>query len=125
MPGAFSAAGEHTRSMKVVFVLLFSAALMIPNAWAASKPPLTNEEMVAAYDQSVSYISARLKAPSTAQFCSLEQARFGRGRNWPSKAPAIIVKLTVDAQNSYGAMLRSNFTCKVSPDPRFPVFCFE
>jgi hypothetical protein len=52
-------------------------------------------------------ISARLKAPSTAEW-SFKEA--GRWRNHPGY---FLVRYSVDAQNSFGAKLRSNFECEV------------
>lgn len=50
-----------------------------------------------------SLIKNTLKSPSSAEFSDMEYAKNSVG--------AIIVKWNVDSQNSYGAMLRSNFVC--------------
>lgn len=48
-------------------------------------------------------VKEKLKAPSTAQFCTTTEATIGRnGNTWT-------VKGWVDAQNGYGAMVRANF----------------
>lgn len=51
------------------------------------------------------FVSARLKAPSTASFSSPSTAGSGEG--------PYTVHGVVDSQNSFGAMLRSSYTCTV------------
>jgi hypothetical protein len=64
-----------------------------------------------------------LKAPSTASYAPIDQARFS-----PAKKDSIDVTVFVDAQNSYGAMLRENNSCRVwpqRPDGLYNVFCYS
>lgn len=51
------------------------------------------------------YVEDRLRAPSTAEFSGLEATAGDRGR-WT-------VTGSVDAQNGFGAQVRSDFTCVV------------
>jgi hypothetical protein len=51
-------------------------------------------------------VEARLKSPASAQYSSLTVTRNANG--W-------IVTGAVDSQNSFGAMLRSTFTCYANP----------
>lgn len=53
------------------------------------------------------FVKDRLKAPSTAKFSNVQHT--GGGGRWT-------VTGAVDAQNSFGAMIRSNFTCSVRLD---------
>jgi hypothetical protein len=50
------------------------------------------------------YVAAQLKAPSTAEFTDTEATGIGAQRT---------VSGSVDAQNGFGAMIRSSFTCDV------------
>lgn len=53
------------------------------------------------------YISSRLKAPSTADWSDAVTAR------WRDHPGYFLVTHTVDAQNSFGAKLRTNYQCEV------------
>ena len=89
------------------------------------KPPrqLTDEEKQSAYIAATNRIYLMLKAPSTAHVSPLEEAAFSTGiKN------SIDVRVLVDAQNSYGAMLRNRWRCRVwpkRPDGLYPVTCVE
>jgi hypothetical protein len=58
-----------------------------------------------------SFVEKRLKAPSTADFESYSQELVSEGG-----AGSFEVHGTVDAQNSFGAKLRSNFRCSLHSD---------
>jgi hypothetical protein len=75
-----------------------------------AKRELTQEERQTAYNVSVNRLNAMLKAPLTAQYAPIEEARFSTGT-----LNSIDVRLYVDAQNSFGAMLRQKFRCRVWP----------
>jgi hypothetical protein len=65
-------------------------------------------------------VKAILKAPSTATFPSILEWRFGKDKE------RIIVQSYVDAQNSFGAKLRSQFQFIFSPDgSRVKSFIFD
>jgi hypothetical protein len=53
------------------------------------------------------YVRDRLKAPATADFPFLDR------KTWKFDDDVYVVKSYVDAQNSFGAMLRTNWHCKV------------
>lgn len=96
------------------------------SSWCAEKraaSSLTVQERQTAYSVAVSRISVLLKAPSTAHFAPIEEAVFSIGKS------TIDVRLNVDAQNSYGAMLRNAWWCKVHPQQRpdglYRVSCLE
>ncbi len=114
---------------------LMILTLLACSAVAADKKPervLTDEEKQTAYNVAVNWISARLKAPSTAHFAPISEAVFSDGsthvirpKDW---AGAVSVRLYVDAQNSYGAMLRGVWNCRVGrerPDGLHLVACME
>jgi len=64
--------------------------------------------------QAMDYVRAVLKAPSTAVFpdgmFDGDQWRYGKHGN------VVTVQSYVDAQNSFGAMLRNNFTVQMTYD---------
>ena len=93
---------------------------------ADKKPPrqITPEEARAAYNVSVNQITRMLKAPATARFAPFEDTQITPGGALNRKD--IVVRLYVDAQNSYGALLRGWWKCWVGPqrpDGLYKVFC--
>jgi hypothetical protein len=68
-------------------------------------------EKIEAWVTCKSFVEKRLKAPSTADFESYSQELVAE-----SEYGSFEVHGTVDAQNSYGAKLRSNFRCKLHSD---------
>ncbi len=93
--------------------ILLVAVFCLPLATAGDNHPaktLTADERQAAYNVSVQRISGFLKAPATAQFTPVQEAVFSTG-----KGDTIDVRLNVDAQNSFGAMLRKGWYCRVGP----------
>lgn len=71
-----------------------------------AKPDRADE--VAAWAMSREFVKDRLKAPSVAQFASYTQSSVSE---YPTGN--FTVKSYVDSQNSFGAMLRSDYTCKL------------
>jgi hypothetical protein len=59
-----------------------------------------------AFIQCQAFVKNTLKAPATAQFPSKPQSAIDAGNN------TFVVIATVDAQNSFGALLRNDWTCK-------------
>jgi hypothetical protein len=53
------------------------------------------------------FVKNRLKAPSTADFPFLDRTVIPEGAN------TYIVRSYVDAQNGFGAMIRSDFRCEI------------
>ena len=99
--------------MKVIGAILAVAAFV----WII-KPRPTDDAADAAHELTLGawtacqqFVEARLKAPATAQFPTVDQAAvhsFGSGRYG--------VESYVDAQNSFGAMLRSRYACALKYD---------
>lgn len=54
------------------------------------------------------FVEARLKSPKTADFPFLDRPSVARDGS------SFVVRSYVDAQNAFGATLRSNFVCKVT-----------
>ncbi len=63
------------------------------------------DDSIAAYNACKGYVKAHLKAPSTAKFSNPDF--YGSGTRW-------IVKGDVDAQNSFGAMIRNQYRCEIT-----------
>jgi hypothetical protein len=79
---------------------------------------LTREQ---AYNVAVNCISSRLKAPSTARFSPMNEATYAVERprgifGTKGKEEFINVRLLVDAQNGFGAMLRERWLTQISMD---------
>lgn len=60
-----------------------------------------------AFIQCQDFVKERLRAPATADFPSLDRT------SWDMSDNTWVVKSYVDSQNGFGAMLRSNWHCKV------------
>ena len=86
----------------VAFVLLFAGCVAV----ASSDPePYDGNNEYQAIAQCEPRIEEMLKAPATAEFDS--NASLGGSRIW-------IVTGTVDAENSFGALVRSRYGCTVT-----------
>jgi hypothetical protein len=84
-------------------ISIVSGLTMAPSSGvpAAPKPPTAYEKELSAEVYAETYIERLLKAPSTADFCSMNTTDLGDNR-WR-------ITSCVDSQNSYGAMIRSNW----------------
>lgn len=71
---------------------------------------VSNEEATTLQIKSQEVIKSILKAPSTAKFPNIFEWRFAK------QDGVIIVQSYVDAQNEFGAMLRSEFQIKFKDD---------
>jgi len=75
---------------------------------ADKKPPTAEEKE--AYRLTKSWITQTLKAPATARFQPIEEVEFS-----PHENGIMNVRIYVDAQNTYAAMIRTRFICEVGP----------
>lgn len=91
-------------SIPVVFGVVIGVFALLPDPGASSDPPDEQDAYVACKD----FVSGRLKAPSTAEF--------GDEFRFKGESPRWTVYGTVDAENSFGATLRMNWTCVVRLD---------
>ena len=91
-------------------ILLVASLLALSPGGAKDKRQLSDEEIQTAYNVAVNKISTLLKAPATAVYAPIKEARFK-----PLRGNQIAVDLYVDAQNSFGAMVRESWGCSVSP----------
>lgn len=91
-------------SIPVVFSAVLLAFALLPSPGVSTDPPDEQDAYVACKD----FVAGRLKAPATAEFG--DQFRF------KGESPRWTVYGTVDAENSFGARLRLNWTCVVKLD---------
>lgn len=94
----------------IVFGLLMSGDDEGPSA--APRPPDPEERRLAAFDVCKKFVSHQLKSPSTAKYRNYFEDD-GEVIVSGSGAGPYIVRSTVDSQNSFGALIRSSFTCTV------------
>ena len=95
----------HLSSTIAIFAFLF---LAFGSSSDSSSDTETNKML--AYNYAENFVKQRLKSPSTAEFPRLFE-----------KAEHIIelgndeylIQSWVDSQNGFGAMIRSNFSCKI------------
>lgn len=90
----------------IVFVLLDTVTGMMPQQ-PTPTPEIANKYQ--AHKICTQFIEQLLKAPSTAQFESMFDSTYKEISNVQYE-----VWLYVDAQNSFGAMLRNDYYCKVT-----------
>ena len=84
---------------RVILLLVISSILILSSACGSSDPKI--DAWVCAQD----VVESRLKAPSTADFCSYPEATVTDLGNNEYR-----IEGYVDAQNSFGATIRSHFT---------------
>jgi len=121
-------------AMKIMLLALTSILVGAPAMMGAKKPKppghvLTPEEAHIAYSVSVNHLMDVLKAPSTAHFQSFEESTITWNTHWLLRNQ-VQVEFLVDAQNSFGAMLRSRYACYVDVlkplgNGRYRVLCNE
>lgn len=105
--------------MKKVLLL----AVLVCSA-SEKKRTWTEQEARDAYQLSVNHIARALKAPASARFAPFEDVNFSPGG--ATHRDDIVVRLWVDAQNSFGAYLRERYVCYVGPkrpDDTYRVAC--
>jgi len=89
------------------------AALLVAISTLAPAQTGLAEDPEGAFKMAVYFVRNGLKAPSTAQFCSFEDAKIKMKLSKKGDRMNYEVRGWLDAQNSYGAMLRSYFLCKL------------
>ena len=89
--------------LKVLLVIFFITIIMVGSIGSPStpQPPSQASYELSARAYSEFYIERILKSPSTAEFCRGTATSLGDNK-WK-------VESCVDSENSYGAMLRSNW----------------
>lgn len=73
-----------------------------------SRPSDAKRAQDAAFDRCEEYVTAKLKAPASADFGDASLLDHGAGR--------YTVTGSVDAQNSFGAMIRNRYSCELQVD---------
>lgn len=103
----------------IIILILFGAIFMI--GYVANKPSPNSDEEIAKiiYYSMQDRISSYLKAPATAKFPYYDKS-FVKIKKKDEKTGIIIFTINsyVDAENSFGALLRNHYKCDVMYDPR-------
>ena len=91
-----------------IFVVIF-ICLMSRCGSDSSEPEVDKGDSTDAYLVCQDFVSEGLKAPSTAEFASMSNSTINNtsGDYWS-------VSSYVDAQNSFGAMIRTHFVCELT-----------
>lgn len=78
-----------------------------------SAPKITQEKKLGAFDVCKEFVKDRLKSPSSAKFRNFFQ-NDGEVTVTSTDGRTYTVVSSVDSENSFGASLRSDFTCTVT-----------
>lgn len=97
---------EYVIGAGAIGVLLLAFAA---NGKGATPPPKAGPTTADAHLICQDFVSKRLKAPSTAKFADLYDVKAFK------EAGHFTVIGWVDSQNSFGAQIRTNYTCSVEP----------
>lgn len=96
---------SNRKVLLIVAAVVLGGAAFLGSAYGIASP--TRDPARGAERACEQFIEARLKAPST--------ARFPRETVSKNTVGAYVVEGQVDAQNGFGAMIRMDYTCTVSP----------
>lgn len=94
--------------MKTLFALLI-ATVLLNSGCGPSEPPAKGSDTGAARYMAQEFIKDTLKSPSSAEFSDSSETRV----RYDSADDSYYVSGWVDAQNSFGAKLRSRYVCTV------------
>lgn len=90
----------------IVFGTVFLCCFGFTQGWFGESepepPPISEQAQTICYDE----VLNQLKAPSTAELVSIAAS--------PTEGDTWTVTGSVDAENSFGAMLRSDFACELT-----------
>jgi hypothetical protein len=92
----------------LIVVLVISGIIVLINLTGSDKKTVTEPDNIELVSMAEVFVKKNLKAPSTAEFCSVREARINKLGNHEYE-----VRGYVDAQNIFGAMLRSNYYVKM------------
>lgn len=95
--------------MKTLLVLVMATILLNTGCSGPSEPPAKGSLIFGAHYVAQEFIKDTLKAPGTAKFSSFSESRV----TYDASDDSYFVRGWVDAQNSFGATLRSNYICTV------------
>ncbi len=103
--------------------LILSASILIVGlgflglvSWVMENDPRLSEKAREAdlYRACQAYVSARLKAPSTAHFAA--EPKIDKNHGITGLEGRWLLIFDVEAQNPFGVMLRETYACAISPD---------
>lgn len=99
--------GDQVYGWLVILVIVWAVFPSGSDKKKATAAVAPTDHSSSAFVRCQRYVRDRLKAPATADFPFLDR------RTWKFDDDVYVVKSYVDAQNSFGAMLRTNWHCKV------------
>jgi hypothetical protein len=93
-------------------LLIFTLSLLLPSCFGGddSSSSYSSQDLLA-FNYSEEFVKERLKSPSTASF-----PRSSEKRDYITKLGEnkYLIEAWVDSQNSFGAMIRSNYSCTIT-----------
>lgn len=115
---------RNRRRLAVALPLLFIALLVFQRFFPFGDDTERRLQVDAAlrrdaFEVCQRFVRERLKAPRTAEFQSYTQGAIERVNDDDYERRPFKVSSSVDAQNAFGAMLRSDYTCVVRPGRRY------
>lgn len=110
---AKKAVGCTTAGCLTLVILGIIGSLIGGDGDGSSTPRQTGPSASMAYVMCQSFVKDRLKAPSSAKFPGMFEETYSDATTKLSETQ-FRVRSWVDAQNSFGAMIRNNYTCTVS-----------
>lgn len=100
----------------LVAIIIIIVGVTLVNLFTDDKGSTSNvseHSELLAYSYAMDCVKSRLKSPSTAEFpSSIEKKQSTKSSSYG----VYVIKSWVDSQNSFGAMIRSNFECTVKFD---------
>lgn len=104
--------------MLMLFILMGIFGTIVGNVKDAKNQRPDEDRMKVAYQASQDFVSRHLKAPSSADFPYYQTSFVKKIKDDPKGRPIYRIDAFVDAQNSFGAKIRTNYTCEVLYDSR-------
>lgn len=106
---------KKSKQRNILFLAIFILVvitIILTNLTDSDKKAVTEPDNIELVSMAEVFVKKNLKAPSTADFCSVREARINKlgGNEYE-------VRGYVDAQNIFGAMLRSNYYVKMRHNP--------
>lgn len=97
--------GKGSGNRIFIAAMVVVAAVVVAMIIESRSAPSKDQSMI---DRCTSMVLAKLKAPSSAQFPGGESVR-----EWEPDGKSYEITGSVDSQNGFGAMVRSDFRCIV------------
>lgn len=93
----------------VFFIIIFGLFFWLKDDDTPVKKMAHKPDKYDAYYDSRQFITQKLKAPGTAKFNDMNEGLITQVND-----STFVIRGTVDSENSFGALLRANYACKIS-----------